>query len=345
MVSLRLKSIYKSFGEVTVLKNITMSVDEGSLAVILGPSGCGKTTTLKIIAGLLRPDRGKVFFDSVDVTNIPPRLRDVGMVFQNLALFPHMTVEENIAYGLKARRWDDERIKRRVKELIELLHLEGLERRLPRQLSGGQQQRVALARALAPNPRLLLLDEPLRNLDANLRDELLWEIKRLQEELGTTTIYVTHDQSEAFQLADKVFIMKNGTIVQQGSPEEVYRKPVDSFVARFLGYNVLNIPYEIKESTFLYRLSEDGRNFIELKDKGLLAIRPEDLRLGSDSPPYLEGRVVGVRYSKIFYRIKVLTKHGEVEVLSREPVKVGNVVKVRVEKDRVLVLNSELSEH
>lgn len=339
MVLLELKDVWKSFDGTQVLKGVNVRVENGSLAVLLGPSGCGKTTTLKIIAGLLKPDKGRVYFDSRDVTYIPPRTRNVGMVFQTLALFPHLTVEENIAYGLKARRWNSDEIRRRVKELVDLFHLNGLEKRLPRELSGGQQQRVALARAIAPNPRLLLLDEPLRNLDANLKEELLWEIKRLQAELGITTIYVTHDQQEAFQLADKILIMHEGNIVQQGNPEEIYSNPLNSFVASFLGFNILKVPYEKRGRLWLYKLSSNENNVIVKNKRGLLAIRPEDLVLADNpTPPYLEGKVIVVSYSKLFYRVKAATSYGNIEFITRDRLKKGIKVKLGFDQEKVLIL-------
>jgi len=241
MVSVRLVKIRKSYGNTLVLNDLSLEVDDGELAVILGPSGVGKTTTLKIIAGIIQPDSGKIFFDERDVTYLEPRERNVGIVFQSLALFPHMTVWENIAFGLEARKWPEEKIRKRVRELLRMLNLDGLEDRYPRELSGGQQQRVAIARALATNPKVLLMDEPFANLDPLLRDRLRRELKMIQKELSITTIFVTHDQEEAFQIADKLAIMLNGTIKQVGKPDEVYWDPIDEKIARFMGINVINL--------------------------------------------------------------------------------------------------------
>lgn len=240
MVSVRLIKIKKSYGNTLVLNNLSLEIDDGELAVILGPSGVGKTTTLKIIAGILKPDSGRILFDNRDVTNLEPRERNVGVVFQSLALFPHMTVWENIAFGLEARKWPEEKIRKRVKELLIMLNLDGLEDRYPRELSGGQQQRVAIARALAINPQVLLMDEPFANLDPLLRDRLRRELKTIQRNLLITTIFVTHDQEEAFQIADKLAIMLNGTIKQVGKPDEIYQNPVNEEIARFIGINVIN---------------------------------------------------------------------------------------------------------
>jgi len=235
MVRVKLVNVVKRFGEVVAVDHVSIDVEHGELFTLLGPSGCGKTTTLRIIAGLEYPDEGRVYFDDTDVTNLPPYKRNTGMVFQNYALWPHMTVFENVAYGLKIRKLPKEEIRKRVMEVLRLVRLEGLENRYPTQLSGGQQQRVALARALVIEPKVLLLDEPLSNLDAKLRVEMRDEIKRIQRQLGITTIYVTHDQEEAMVLSDRIAIMNNGKIMQIGTPRELYENPRNLFVASFLG--------------------------------------------------------------------------------------------------------------
>ncbi|HDJ89604.1 MAG TPA: ABC transporter ATP-binding protein [Thermoprotei archaeon] len=242
MVTVRLKNITKIFEKkVVAADHITLTIRDGEFFTFLGPSGCGKTTLLRIIAGLEYPDEGKVFFDEVDVTELPPYKRETGMVFQNYALWPHMTVYENIAYGLKIRKLSKDEIRREVMEVLDLVKLKGLENRFPTQLSGGQQQRVALARALVIKPKVLLLDEPLSNLDAKLRVEMREEIKQLQRKLGITTIYVTHDQEEAMVISDRIAVMKRGKIMQTGTPEDVYRRPENIFVATFLGrYSLIN---------------------------------------------------------------------------------------------------------
>ncbi|HDI75300.1 MAG: ABC transporter ATP-binding protein [Thermoprotei archaeon] len=235
MVVVRLKNVSKRFGKVVAVDDVTLEIKEGEFFTFLGPSGCGKTTTLRIIAGLEYPDKGRIFFDDEDVTDVPPYKRNTGMVFQNYALWPHMTVFENISYGLKIRGYSKHEIKKKVDEVLELVQLKGLENRYPTQLSGGQQQRVALARALVIEPKVLLLDEPLSNLDARLRVEMREELKRLQKELKITTIYVTHDQEEALVISDRIAVMRQGRIMQVGEPDEVYRRPKNLFVATFLG--------------------------------------------------------------------------------------------------------------
>ncbi|MBE3577629.1 MAG: ABC transporter ATP-binding protein [Limnochordales bacterium] len=233
-----LDNIAKLYGDIPAVHGVSLVARSGELLTLLGPSGCGKTTLLRIIAGLEKPSAGRVLFDGEDVTAWPPETRGVGLVFQNYALFPHMSVAENIAYGLKqARRPRASRheIRKRVDELLELLDLGGLAERMPAQLSAGQQQRVAIARALAPRPHVLLLDEPLSALDARLREHLRLQIRRLQQRLGITMIYVTHDQAEALSISDRIAVMRAGRIEQIGTPEEIYERPASRFVAEFVG--------------------------------------------------------------------------------------------------------------
>ncbi|MCE4614725.1 MAG: ABC transporter ATP-binding protein [Desulfurococcales archaeon] len=235
MTLVRIEGITKVYGPVIAVDNMTLEIEDGEFFTFLGPSGCGKTTTLRLIAGFEFPDKGKIFFDNKEVTYLRPYERNTAMVFQNYALWPHMTVFDNIAYGLKLRKVSREEINRKVKRVLELIRLEGMENRYPTQLSGGQQQRVALARALVVEPSILLLDEPLSNLDAKLRLGMREEIKRIQRELGITTIYVTHDQEEALTMSDRIAVMNKGKVHQVGTPYEIYAWPRDLFVATFLG--------------------------------------------------------------------------------------------------------------
>jgi len=246
MVSVVLEDIWKSFGDLPVLKSLNLKVNSGEFMVILGPSGSGKTTTLKITAGLIKQDSGHVLFNGEIVDDLPPWERNLGFVFQNLALFPHMTVRENIAFGLEVRGFSKSVVKERVDDIIDLLGLRGLEDRYPRQLSGGQQQRVAIARALVLYPKLLLMDEPFANLDALLREQLREEIRKILKEIGLTTIFVTHDQYEALQLADKIAIMMDGKILQVGSPSHLFQNPASVDIAKFLKLNVLEVTEDIK---------------------------------------------------------------------------------------------------
>lgn len=238
---LSLENITKTFpprggvGEVTAVNNVNLEIQKSELVTLLGPSGCGKTTTLRMIAGFEFPTQGRIVLDGQEINALPPHKRDMSMVFQSYAIFPHLNVFENIAYGLNVQKQSKETIKKSVTKVLELVHLEGYGRRAPNQLSGGQQQRVALARALVMEPKVLLMDEPLSNLDAKLREEMRIEIRRIQQELNITSIYVTHDQIEAMTLSDRIVIMNLGVIEQIGTPMEVYRYPNSHFVANFIG--------------------------------------------------------------------------------------------------------------
>lgn len=272
MVRLRLEDIeFKQAG--FRLDIPSLEAKPGEFLTLLGPSGCGKTTTLRIIAGFEKPDKGKIYFNDTVMNDVPPYERNIGIVFQDYALFPHMTVYDNISFGLKLRKLSKEEIKRRVSWALELVGLKGFEDRYPEQLSGGQQQRVALARALVIEPQLLLLDEPLSNLDAKIRERLRGEIKRIQKELGITTIYVTHDQEEAMAISDRIAVMSVGKIEQIGNPLDLYYNPKNEFVARFLGLsNILEVN------------AEEGKAYVgnlcfEVKTEGRVKIffRPESV--------------------------------------------------------------------
>ena len=230
-----LRNINKSFGSFKASDNVSFGIEKGRLIGLLGPSGSGKTTILRMIAGLENPDSGEIVIDGKVVNNIPASERGIGFVFQNYALFRYMTVYDNIAFGLKVKKWDKEKIRERVFELMKLIGLEGLEKRYPSQLSGGQRQRVAFARALAPNPQLLLLDEPFAAIDAKVRQELRSWLKKMIEKLGVTSIFVTHDQDEAIEVADEIIITNKGRVEQIGTPSQVYRKPETAFTASFFG--------------------------------------------------------------------------------------------------------------
>ena len=235
MTQVHLQSLTKRYGEVRAVNSISLDVADGHFISLLGPSGCGKTTTLKCIAGFEHADEGRILFDGRDISGLPPEKRDIGMVFQSYALFPHMTVARNLAFGLQMRKLSSGEINTRVAEVLEMVQMPHLKDRYPRELSGGQQQRVALARALVIQPSILLLDEPLANLDAKLRDEMRTFIRDLQQRVGITTLYVTHDQAEAMTMSDRVVVMFEGRIAHVGSPEEIYDRPADQQVAAFVG--------------------------------------------------------------------------------------------------------------
>ncbi len=304
--SVELKNIVKIFPPNTVaVNNINLKIHDGEFFILLGPSGCGKTTTLRIIAGLEKPTKGRVYIDNVDVTDLPPRKRDVAMVFQTWALYPHMKVYDNIAFPLKLRKVPKDEIDRKVKEVAKMLQIESLLDRYPRQLSGGQQQRVALARALVRKPKVWLLDEPLSNLDAILRVQMRAELKKLQKELGITAVYVTHDQVEAMSMADRVAVMNAGRVLQVGRPEEVYRKPNTLFVARFIGSPPMNfINVSLTEEGGKYYLRSEGVNVELPRELGdviiknasdpkdlILGVRPEHLELTTADNAHIVGEV------------------------------------------------------
>lgn len=237
MAFLSLKDIAVAYHQKNyILQGLNLDIEKGELVSLLGPSGCGKTTTLRVVAGFIDPQEGQFILDNEDMTKVPVHKRNFGLVFQSYALFPHLTVKENIAFGLKLRKMDKTEMEAKINEVVEVCDLQGLTDRLPKQLSGGQRQRVALARALVIEPKLLLLDEPLSNLDAKLRIQMRVEIKRLQKKLGITTIFVTHDQEECFSISDKVAVMNNGVIEQYDTPENIYSRPKTEFVARFIGF-------------------------------------------------------------------------------------------------------------
>lgn len=282
---LKLEDIYKSFGKTEVLHGINLNVKPGEFVTLLGASGCGKTTTLRIIAGLEDPDTGKVILEGEDVTHLPPNQRGVNTVFQNYALFPHMTVWENVAYSQKLKKVPLEEQKKRVKEALELVQLEGYEDRLPSQLSGGQGQRVAIARAVINRPAVLLLDEPLGALDLQLRLQMQQELKHLQKRLGITFIYITHDQEEALNMSDRIVVMREGVFEQVGTPSEIYSNPVSSYVAEFVGNaNLLKgAVKEIKDGLLSFE-SENGVGGVRLREAGApknndvtVAIRGENI--------------------------------------------------------------------
>jgi len=330
---------------------VSARVERGEFFTFLGPSGCGKTTTLRIIAGLELPDSGRVIIDGEDVTYLPPYKRDTAMVFQNYALWPHMTVFENIAYGLKVRKLPKEEIRRRVKEVLELVRLEGLESRYPTQLSGGQQQRVALARALVVQPKVLLLDEPLSNLDAKLRVEMREELKRLQRKLRITTIYVTHDQDEAMALSDRIAVMNLGRVVEVGKPDELYRRPRSFFVATFIGRsNVLKCrAMEVRGEEIILECSgvrlvataADTSTRLSPGDMVYAVFRPHSARL--DPLPgganELSGTVSLVSYAGEHLEVRLESPVGKLLVYLPPDfrVSVGDVVKFYLSWDDVLV--------
>lgn len=327
-VILELQKLAKSFENTEVLKEISLRVEEGQFVTLLGSSGCGKTTTLRIIAGLETPDSGRVILCGEDVTEKEPNLRNVNTVFQNYALFPHMNVYDNIAYGLKLKKVPKAEIKKRVTDMLSLVQLEGFEKRMPSEMSGGQRQRVAIARALINNPKLLLLDEPLGALDLQLRRQMQLELKKLQKKLGITFIYITHDQEEAINMSDKIVVMQNGVFEQEGTPSEIYDHPKTSYVAKFVGSaNVLEgtvagidgdtVVLQTEDGTFLC-----GKGGYEIHEGMALnvAVRSENInvwREPKDNPYALKGVISEKSFVGGMLRIVVRLKQGTEIVISR----------------------------
>lgn len=285
-VIVKLENFKKSYGKKEVIKNVNLEVYEDEFLTFLGSSGCGKTTILRSISGLDKPTSGKVYIDNEDVTDLEPPLRKVNTIFQNYALFPLMTIYDNIAFGLKMKKVPKDEIDKRVKEMLELVHLVGYEKRYPRELSGGEQQRVSLARGLINKPKVLLLDEPLSALDLKLRKEMQIELKRLQRKLKITFIYVTHDQDEALSMSDRIAIVKNGKIEQIDTPENIYNKPSSLYVASFIGdANIIDSKIEKIDDKRIYldnNITVVNNNKFKCEDKVKIVIRPENIKVSNN---------------------------------------------------------------
>lgn len=310
MHTIELVNVTKEYNGVTVLDNINLYIRENEFLTILGPSGCGKTTTLRIIGGFEEPTQGKVLFEGKDITNVPPYERQVNTVFQKYALFPHLNVYDNIAFGLKIKKMPKDEIDRRVKEMLRLVNLQGFERRSIDSLSGGQQQRIAIARALVNEPKVLLLDEPLGALDLKLRKDMQMELKKMQKRVGITFIYVTHDQEEALTMSDTIVVMDKGIIQQIGTPVDIYNEPKNAFVAKFIGES--NIIDGIMHEDYVVEFS--GKKF-KCIDKGFakeedvdVVIRPEDLEIVQPDEGDLKGIVESVTFKGVHYEMIVKSK-------------------------------------
>ncbi len=331
MVRVTFENVTKKFGDFAAVQDMSLTVNDGEFFTLLGPSGCGKTTALRMVAGFYKPDSGVIYFDDTRMNDVPPFKRNTGMVFQTYALWPHMNVSGNVAYGLTLRKLRKDDIRRRVDECLRLVGLEGLQRRLPSELSGGQQQRVALARALVIEPKVLLLDEPLSNLDAKLRVQTRVEITRLQKKLRITTIYVTHDQEEALSISGRIAVIDKGQVQQVASPREIYEKPANRFVADFIGVaNFLEgkvLAVDQHENAVTLE-TDDGARFQVLHDidvpvgtRVLVSVRPEALELeakerSSRATNILEGKIRLASYlgDTIRYEVEVKDKVFRVDV-------------------------------
>ena len=337
------RNIVKSFDGQIVLKGVNLDIYENEFVTLLGPSGCGKTTLLRILGGFLDADEGSVIFDGEEISKKPPYERELNTVFQKYALFPHLSVYDNVAFGLRTRKMDKETIDKKVKDILEVCGLTELAQRFPKQMSGGQRQRVALARALVIEPKLLLLDEPLSNLDAKLRLSMRVEIKHLQKKLGITTLFVTHDQEECFSISDKVAVMNNGVIEQFDTPENIYRRPATEFVARFIGFeNFLEME---RDGVHVYRVPDGSRFEVDMdceEEAFAGTIRPDDICLAEQGQQenVLTG-AVGVRtFLGKSYQYEVNTAAGVLKVnmdtsnLFRE----GQEIRLYLPKDKLVLV-------
>jgi putative spermidine/putrescine transport system ATP-binding protein len=345
MTALTIDRINKRYGQLHILKDISIPIGEGEFVSLLGPSGCGKTTTLRCIAGFERPDSGRILFGTRDVTAALPEKRDIGMVFQSYALFPHMTVAENLAFGLEARRIAPAERRRRIGEVLSMVRLEGYDQRFPRELSGGQQQRVALARALVIEPSVLLLDEPLANLDATLRDEMRFFIRDLQQRVGITSVYVTHDQSEAMVMSDRIVVMNAGEIDQFGAPREIYERPASARVAAFIGRsNTLGGAIAEALGGESYRIATSSGAIGAEGPAGLpsgtavqVMIRPENIRIAeageeNDGDNRIGGTVIASIYQGSANQLSVRLASGDtvtVDVAGRRLIEPGAAIALR----------------
>ena len=345
MTSVRLEHIHKKFGETTALDGIDLQINAGELFFLLGPSGCGKSTLLRLIAGLHEPTNGRIFFNDRDVTSLGTEKRNAVMCFQSYALWPHMTVRDNVRFGLDVRKTEAGETLRRVEEVLKLVQMESFAARKPNQLSGGQQQRVALARALAVKPDCLLLDEPLSNLDAQLRHEMRSEIRRICKTTGFTTIYVTHDQKEALSVADRIAVLKDGRLIQVGTPGELYHSPKTSFVAGFIGQTNLFAGISAEANSF-----ETAAGRITVKSSMpigrsvTLSIRPEQIRIVKSEtipgPNRLTGKVMETTFLGEASEHVLLVNEQRIKVISTPPLfSVPQVLTVEFSPEDVVVLS------
>jgi iron(III) transport system ATP-binding protein len=344
----KFENITKKFNETVAVDNVSCNFEAGTLTTLLGPSGCGKTTSLRIIAGLERATSGKILVDNEDVTLLPATDRDVSMVFQSYALFPHMSVIENVSYGLKMINVNKEEYIEKALETLKLVNLEGYENRMPSELSGGQQQRVAVARAIVLKPKVLLFDEPLSNLDAKLRRQVREDIREIQQKLGVTTIYVTHDQEEALAISDKVIVMNKAVIAQEGSPKDLYNFPKNKFVANFIG-DANDITAEIinkQSNTYDLKLAEMNVKIEinkDLNDKVSLALRPEKIQINrTNNENCIHASIKSASFVGSSYQYILSSKIGELYVVSGDTTdifKVGEEVFLSIDEKDIKILN------
>ena len=337
---IKLKNISISFDEEQIIDNMNLYIRDKEFITFLGPSGCGKTTTLRIIAGFLQPDSGEVIFDGKVINDVPPHKRQLNTIFQRYALFPHLNVYENIAFGLRLQKTSEKEIKETVTEMLSLVNLKGFERRNISSLSGGQQQRVAIARALAVKPKILLLDEPLGALDLKLRKDMQVELKNIQKRLGITFIYVTHDQEEALSMSDTIVVMNGGKIQQIGTPLDIYNEPKNAFVADFIGES--NIIEGVMRADFWVEMA--GNKF-KCLDKGFgvdeevdVVVRPEDVDIVKAEDGMISGKVTSITFKGVHYEIIVEIKGFKWMIQSTDYQEVGSTIGLVIEPDAIHIM-------
>lgn len=337
---IELKNVNKSFGDTQVLNNINLAIEEDEFLTLLGPSGCGKTTILRIIGGFETPDSGSVLINDKDLATTPPYLRPVNTLFQKYALFPHLNVYENVAFGLRIKKLKESEIKERVEEMLKLVNLKGFEKRSVESLSGGQQQRIAMARALINKPEVLLLDEPLAALDLKLRKEMQTELKRIQKEVGITFIFVTHDQEEALTLSDRIVVMNEGIIQQIGTPIDIYNEPINSYVADFIGEsNILEgIMHKDYDVTFAGRKFECVDFDFHPEEPVDVVIRPEDVELVLPEQGMLQGEVLSCLFMGVHYEMNIQVGDKVWLAHSTIPKKIGEKVGIIVIPDNIHIM-------
>ena len=347
MRELRLQGVTRRFGDVAAVDGMDLAIEGGEFIALLGPSGCGKSTALNCVAGLLPLSEGEIWLDGKRIDGLAPERRGFGMVFQSYALFPHLSVRSNVAFGLAMRGVPKDEQGPRVDEALRLVRLTRHAERFPAQLSGGEQQRVAIARAVVTEPPLVLMDEPLSNLDAKLRTELRTEVRRLHQQLGLTTIYVTHDQEEALSLADRVVVLREGRVQEVATPRDVYLRPVNRYVADFMGYrNMLELDVERREGEDLVLAGPGlrlvGRAGGPIRDgRAVAAVRPDDLRVGEEGDSSVEVTVEVVEYRGRDWAVEgVVASGGVVHFVSREPLSPGDRVVLGVARERVVVFDA-----
>ena len=337
---IEIKNVSKTYGDNTVLNNLSLNIRKNEFLTLLGPSGCGKTTTLKILAGFESGDSGKVLFNGEDISNLPPYKRQLNTVFQKYALFPHMNVYENIAFGLKIKKVSKNEIDKKVSEMLKLVALEGFEKRSIDSLSGGQQQRVAIARALVNEPKVLLLDEPLGALDLKLRKEMQSELKRIQQRLGITFIFVTHDQEEALTMSDTIVVMNKGIIQQMGSPEDIYNEPANAFVADFIGESnivdgIMLEDLKVEFCNHVFTCVDKGFNSNEVVD---VVIRPEDIEIISPEKGMITGKVNSVKFKGVHYEIEVIENEHKWIVHNIKNAEIGAMVGLNISPESIHIM-------